>query len=73
MPNSPTPKPEPCGACGERLTEALFRYPRVMYQGREVIFCTVDCLKQYQKDPDAFMAGKIVHTNSNKRTQVLSQ
>jgi YHS domain-containing protein len=39
-----------------------------MYKGREVLFCTIDCLKQYQKDPESFMRGDVVHTNSNKRT-----
>lgn len=62
------PKTEVKTACGDRITE-LYRYPRVLYQGREVFFCTVDCLKQYQKSPEEFMAGKIVHTNSDKRTQ----
>ena len=62
------PQPEVHSACGDRITE-LYRYPRVLYKGREVVFCTVDCLKQYQKDPEAFMTGEIIHTNSNKRTQ----
>jgi YHS domain-containing protein len=66
MPN-PTPKAEIHTACSDHITE-LYRYPRVRYRGREVFFCTADCLKQYQKDPEAFMAGEIVHTNSNKRT-----
>ena len=67
---APALKPEIHSACGDCLTEALFRYPRVLYKGQEVFFCTVDCLKQYQKDPEEFMSGKIIHTNSNKRTQV---
>jgi YHS domain-containing protein len=65
----PAPKPEIPTACGDRITE-LYRYPRVLYKGQEVFFCTVECLKQYQKDPKAFMTGEIIHTNSNKRTQV---
>jgi YHS domain-containing protein len=65
----PAPKLEVHTACGDRITE-LYRYPRVLYKGQEVFFCTVDCLKQYQKDPEAFMTGEIIHTNSNKRTQV---
>jgi YHS domain-containing protein len=64
----PGKAPETFTACGDRITE-LFRYPRVLYQGHEIFFCTVDCLKQYQKAPEEFMAGKIVHTNSNKRTK----
>ncbi len=64
----PAPKTETRTACGDRITE-LYRYPRVLYQGREVFFCTVDCLKQYQKSPEEFMTGKIIHTNSDKRTQ----
>jgi YHS domain-containing protein len=56
-------------ACGDQV-DVPWRSPIVKYRGRQVIFCTVDCLKQFQKDPDAFMAGEIVHTNSNKRTKV---
>jgi YHS domain-containing protein len=54
-------------ACGDTLSEPN-RYPRVLYKGREVFFCTVDCLKQYQKDPQGFMSGQIMHTNSSKYT-----
>jgi YHS domain-containing protein len=61
-------KPETYTACGDRITE-LYRYPRVLYQGREIFFCTVDCLKQYQRSPAEFMAGKVVHTNSSKTTK----
>jgi len=54
-------------ACGDRA-DAPLRCPRVMYQGREVLLCSVDCLKQFQRDPQAFMSGQVIHTNSNKRT-----
>ena len=66
MPNQQT---EVHSACGDRLADA-YRYPRVLYKGREVLFCTIDCLKQYQKDPERFMRGEVIHTNSNKRTQL---
>lgn len=71
MPGSPpSSSPPPCyTACGDRI-DAPWRYPIVTYKGRQVIFCTVDCLKQFQKDPDGFMSGEVVHTNSNKRTKV---
>jgi YHS domain-containing protein len=62
-------QPEIQSACGDRLADAS-RYPRVLYKGREVLFCTIDCLKQYQKDPENFMRGDVIHTNSNKRTLV---
>ena len=65
----PTQQPDVYSACGDRLADAN-RYPRVLYKGREVLFCTVDCLRQYQKDPESFMRGQVVHTNSNKRTLV---
>ena len=60
-------QPDFHSACGDRLADA-YRYPRIMYKGREVLFCTIACLKQYQKDPESFMRGEVVHTNSNKRT-----
>ncbi|GEM_PF-581000 len=71
MPNhtlQPTSK-EYFTACGDKV-DVPWRYPMVTYQGRQVIFCTVDCLKQFQNDPDAFMSGEVIHTNSNKRTKV---
>ncbi|MCS6992247.1 MAG: hypothetical protein N2117_15685 [Anaerolineales bacterium] len=55
-------------ACGDRI-DAPWRYPIVMYKGRQVILCSVECLKQFQKDPDGFMSGEVIHINSNKRTQ----
>ncbi len=61
--------PEVHSACGDRLADA-YRYPRVLYKGREVLFCTIDCLKQYQKDPEGFMHGDVIHTNSNKSTLI---
>lgn len=57
-------------ACGDKIDTPL-RYPRVLYQGREVLLYSVDCLKQFQRDPQAFMAGEVIHTNSHKRTQTL--
>jgi YHS domain-containing protein len=65
--NQTCSNPEILSACGDRVAEPS-RTPCMMYQGRKVYFCTVDCLRQYKQDPDAFMAGQIVHTNSNKRT-----
>lgn len=68
--NAPKPPPkEYSSACGDKI-DVPWRYPMVSYKGRQVIFCTVDCLKQFQKDPDAFMSGEVIHTNSNKRTRV---
>ncbi|PWH12214.1 MAG: hypothetical protein DDG60_14320 [Anaerolineae bacterium] len=56
-------------ACGDKL-DVPWRYPMVTYKGRQVLFCSVDCLKQFQKDPDGFMSGEVIHINSNKRTKV---
>ncbi len=71
MTNNPLKQPpkEYFSACGDKV-DVPWRYPIVTYKGRQVIFCTVDCLKQFQKDPDAFMSGEVVHTNSNKRTKI---
>ncbi len=68
--NAPQPTPKQySSACGDTI-DVPWRYPIVSYKGRQVIFCTVDCLKQFQKDPDAFMSGEVIHANSNKRTRV---
>jgi YHS domain-containing protein len=56
-------------ACGDKV-DVPWRYPIISYKGRQVILCSVDCLKQFKENPEAFMAGEIVHTNSKKRTKV---
>jgi YHS domain-containing protein len=66
---TPAPKPTYVTACGDRV-DVLFRYPIISYKGRQVILCSADCLKQFKEDPDRFMSGEVIHTNSQKRTKV---
>ena len=56
-------------ATRELLARQAARFIRRLAEGRQVILCSVDCLKQFKENPEAFMAGEIVHTNSNKRTK----
>ncbi len=46
--------------CGGKLKDAA-AYPRAVYRGEQVYFCTRACLRAFEEDPDAFMAGEIEH------------
>lgn len=47
-------------ACGGKLKD-FTNYPSAMYRGERVYFCTLACLRAFERDPDPFMAGKIEH------------
>lgn len=47
-------------ACGGTLAYPE-KYPNAMYRGEKVYFCMRACLRVFQQDPDAFMAGEIEH------------
>lgn len=47
-------------ACGGTLTYPE-SYPSAMYRGEKVYFCMRACLRVFQQNPDAFMAGDIEH------------
>lgn len=46
--------------CGGKLKDTT-GYPSAMYRGERVYFCTRACLRVFEQDPDAFMAGEIEH------------
>ncbi len=35
--------------------------PWAVYRGAVVAFCTPACKREFEKDPDPFMAGEILH------------
>ncbi|GAB4428056.1 MAG: hypothetical protein Kow002_16960 [Anaerolineales bacterium] len=47
-------------ACGGILKEPD-KYPFREYKGVRVYFCNQNCLREYDRNPDAFMQGEIVH------------
>ena len=47
-------------ACGGTLKDPS-QYPSAEYQGERIYFCTRACLRAFQKNPDAFMAGEVEH------------
>ena len=47
-------------ACGGKLKDTS-GYPSVVYRGEPIYFCTDACLRAFVKNPEAFMAGEIVH------------
>jgi YHS domain-containing protein len=36
-------------------------YPSAIYRGERVYFCTRACLRVFEQDAEAFMAGKVEH------------
>ena len=47
-------------ACGGTLPDTT-GYPSAIYRGEQIYFCTESCLRLFELQPDAFMAGKIEH------------
>lgn len=58
--NSLTSLPEYITACGSKLKEPE-NYPSADYRGTKIYFCTRACLRVFQQNPDAFMAGELEH------------
>jgi YHS domain-containing protein len=58
--NTDTQPPEFKTACGGKLNDPT-KYPRAMYRGEWVYFCTQACLRIFEQDPDPFMAGEVEH------------
>jgi YHS domain-containing protein len=52
--------PEYKAACGGKLKDAT-NYPSAVYQEKPVYFCTRACLRVFEQNPDAFMAGQVEH------------
>ena len=47
-------------ACGGNLKDPT-NYPKAVYRGTDVYFCTLACLRAFEEDPDPFMAGDMKH------------
>lgn len=52
--------PEYKTACGGKLKNPS-KFPSAAYKGGQVFFCTRACLRVFEQDPDAFMAGEVEH------------
>lgn len=52
--------PEYKTACGGKLKDPT-RYPSADYRGEQIYFCTRACLRVFEQNPDAFMAGDVEH------------
>ena len=46
--------------CGGKLKDPM-GYPSAVYRGERIYFCTRACLRVFEENPDAFMAGEIEH------------
>ena len=53
-------KPQYKTACGGTLKDPT-NYPKGVYHGSEVYFCTLACFHAFEHDPDPFMAGEVKH------------
>jgi YHS domain-containing protein len=47
-------------ACGGTLKNTD-GWPRAIYQGKQIYFCSASCLQVFEQYPDDFMLGKIEH------------
>lgn len=57
---TPVQLPEYKTACGGKLKDPT-NYPSAIYQDERVYFCTRACLRVFEQDPDAFIAGEVEH------------
>ena len=60
-----TQPPEYKTACGGKLKDPM-HYPRAMYRGERIYFCTQACLRVFEQDPNPFMAGEIEHPKEDE-------
>lgn len=52
--------PEHMTACGGKLKDPT-SYPNANYRGEIIYFCTRACLRAFEQNPEAFMAGEVDH------------
>jgi YHS domain-containing protein len=52
-------------ACGGILKDPD-RYPYREYKGRRIYFCNQECLEEFEKDPELFLSGKVLHPIARK-------
>ena len=57
---TPAQSPKYMTACGGKLKDPT-KYPSADYRGEQVYFCTRACLRVFEQDSDAFMAGQVEH------------
>jgi YHS domain-containing protein len=54
------PLPEYKTACGGQLKTPT-NYPSAIDRGERLYFCSHACLRAFEQNPDAFMAGEVEH------------
>ena len=47
-------------ACGGEIHQPE-KYPKALYHGEEVYFCTMACLRAFEQNPEGFMNGDVEH------------
>ncbi|MEP7136057.1 MAG: hypothetical protein ABI904_14095 [Chloroflexota bacterium] len=55
-----TTLPEYKTACGGKIKDPS-KYPSASFRGEQIFFCTRACLRVFEQEPDAFMAGEVEH------------
>jgi YHS domain-containing protein len=46
--------------CGGKIKDPA-KYPSAEYRSERVYFCTKACLRVFEQNPEAFMAGEVEH------------
>lgn len=44
--------------CGEKITD-IESHPSSIYRGKVVHFCSLDCLRSFENDPDAYINSRV--------------
>jgi YHS domain-containing protein len=53
-------KPLAKTVCGGKIKDTA-SFPSAIYEGKQIYFCTRACLRVFEENPDAFVAGEIDH------------
>ena len=46
--------------CGGKIKDTA-NFPSAIYEGEQIYFCMRACLRVFEENPDAFVAGEIDH------------
>ncbi|MBL8049608.1 MAG: YHS domain-containing protein [Anaerolineales bacterium] len=53
-------KPLAKTVCGGKIKDTA-GFPSAIYEGEQIYFCTRACLRVFEENPNAFIAGEIEH------------
>jgi YHS domain-containing protein len=62
--NKSLPKVEQFTVCGGRMEDPALN-PSAIFDGKTVYFCHIGCLRAFESNPQAFMAGGMDHPDTD--------